>query len=525
MFSSSPPLSSYPAETVRKPPSNPVILILGATGTGKSALALSICAHLSRLLPTSSTIAPALAAAAEIINADAMQLYRGLPVITNKLPLGEQQGLPHHLLDLIPLEQEPWTVHEFVRAADEKIAEVRGRGRVPVVVGGTGYYARALVWRDGVLREGTDGDEDGAGGGRAERDGKEVKAAGSLAESMKKWPILDASSEEMYDELKRLDPEMAERWHPRDWRRVQKSLEICLRTGRKVSEIYKEQAEARQTRGEAVNKDTQSEVEDSNSNASGQLRYDPLVLWLSAEDGALKDRLNARVGDMVEQGLFEEALELHKREKEFKTQGVSIDKTKGIWVSIGYKEMEPWAEQQFSNPLPLDEAKETPLAKECLEAVKAGTRRYAKRQERYIRITISRTLDDAGLPSRLMLLDGSNLDRFHSHLVPQAEELVSAFLQGRELPEPATLSKLAKDTFEKMSSDGQKSEQRAQHYCDVCDRIMMNEKEWKIHVAGNGHKKVLQGRRKHEQKLEYLQRARGSNESQSEQSPLIEVPS
>lgn len=452
-----------------------------------------------------------------------MQLYRGLPVITNKLAPSQQQNVPHHLLDMIDLDQQPWTVREFVKAADEKIAEVRARGRVPVVVGGTGYYARALVWGDGMLREEGAGVEGVFG---AQEMAEEKEGEGRSEESIKRWPVLDGTSEEIYKELERLDPEMAARWHPRDRRRVQRSLEICLRTGRKVSEIYREQvAEKGMGKGDSGEHALSDEEEGDVGQVNGQLRYDPLVLWLGAEDAALKERLNARVGDMVKDGLFEEALQLQQQEKDFRAQGVDIDKSKGIWVSIGYKEMEAWAEQQLADPCALEEAKQSPLAKECLEAVKAGTRRYAKRQERYIRITFANTLTRAGLSNRLMLLDGSNLGRFYTHLVPQAEDLVTAFLSGRDLPEPPSLSQLARETFEKIQNGSPDSGQRMQHYCDVCDRTLMSDKEWKTHITGNGHKKVLQGRRKHQQKLEYLARAAQLGDAASDGRPVVDVPS
>ncbi|ETN40498.1 uncharacterized protein HMPREF1541_04775 [Cyphellophora europaea CBS 101466] len=487
----------------------PLILILGATGTGKSALALSLARTLN----------------GEILNADAMQMYRGLPVITNKLRPAEQQGIPHHLLDAIGPAETPWTVRRYVREADRVIDEVRGRGKVPIVVGGTGYYMHALVVRDGMLRD-EDEAESEEGEERALESSSLGNDMGSVEEGIKRWPILGASPEEMYEELKRLDPEMARSWHPKDWRRVQRSLEICLRTGRRVSDIYREQALEREkvsSNGQVIDGGAGQGLEARGGESL--LRYDPLVLWLAAEDSALKQRLNSRVGEMVTNGLFEEALELQQEEKKLGTEGTDIDKSKGIWVSIGYKEMESWAAEQLSKPQPLEDAKVSRLAQDALESVKAGTRRYAKRQERYIRMSFAKSLKQAGVSDRLLLLDGTDLSRFHSHLVPQAEGIARAFLHAKDLPEPSSLSDLAKQMFSKVRDESPQRSLRVRRHCEVCDRFLMTDKEWETHIASNSHKKVLQGRRKHQAKLEYLQRTESLEHQEELPIHKVDVPS
>ena len=447
-----------------------------------------------------------------------MQLYQGLPVITNKLPLSQRQGVPHHLLDAIPLDATPWTVRQFVRAGSAAIDDIRARGKLPVVVGGTHYYVHALLFRDAILPDG-DRDEDSAG-----EDG-EGQSESDIEASKREFPVLAASAEEMYAKLLELDPDMARSWHPRDKRRVQRSLEICLRTGRKVSEIYGEQQREAKERERAGN-GTAGESSDDGvpgvDNAESTLRYDPLLLWLAAEDAALKERLNARVGDMVNDGLFEEALQLQKLEAEYKTQGVHVDKTKGIWVSIGYKEMEPWAAEQVSNPQPLDVARESPLANSCIESVQAGTRRYAKRQERYIRLSFAKSLQQAGALARLLLLDATDLARFFSDTVPQAEEITKAFLAAEPLPDPSSLSELAKNTFAAIAGESCRQSMRVRSHCDVCDRTLMTDKEWQNHLSSRGHKRAVQGRRKHLQNLEYLQQKNLTEEAVSTKVPEVD---
>src|SRR5689334_20221731 len=82
----------------------------------------------------------------EIINADAMQMYKGLPIITNKLTTEEQRGIPHHLLGSIELHEDPWVVTQFKKEATRIISEIRGRGKLPIVVGGTSYYLDGLLF-------------------------------------------------------------------------------------------------------------------------------------------------------------------------------------------------------------------------------------------------------------------------------------------------------------------------------------------------------------------------------------------
>ncbi|RMD42535.1 hypothetical protein DV735_g2591, partial [Chaetothyriales sp. CBS 134920] len=417
---------------------NPVITILGATGTGKSALAVSLARRFN----------------GEIINADAMQMYRGLPIITNKISADEQEGVRHHMLDFIGLHESPWTVKRFVAVAKKEIEGIRGRGKLPIVVGGTGLG-------------------DGGDGGM--------------------------TVEEMYAKLQELDPEMARTWHPRDKRRIERSLEICLKTGRKASEWYKEQHEAER---EKVAKDSKDGV-DGQEGLSG-LQYDSLILWLEAEDAVLKERLNARVDAMVAKGLLEEVLELHQEDQRFQHENVVVDKTKGIWQSIGYKELELWAtradrpvddnsEAMYGN---LSTTHNSKSVADGIEGIKAGTRQYAKRQNRYIRNRFSSALRQSRALDRLFLLDSTDISRWGETVVPQSEELVSAFLEGRQLPDAATLSDLAGATFARITKQDDWRSSRLAHHCEICDKTLMGVKEWERHVTSRSHKTVIQSQRR-----------------------------
>src|SRR5215470_4762787 len=122
-------------EATREQPTNPespnvgrirpIVAVVGATAAGKTGLSLDLADALG----------------GEILNTDAMQVYRGMDIGTAKLPVAERRGIPHHLLDLLDVTQ-PLTVAEFQRLARAEIADLCTRGRTPVLVGGSALYTR-----------------------------------------------------------------------------------------------------------------------------------------------------------------------------------------------------------------------------------------------------------------------------------------------------------------------------------------------------------------------------------------------
>src|SRR5690554_1585373 len=110
-----------------------LIVIVGATGTGKSDLSLDLA---ERLASTGET--------AEIVNADAMQLYRGMDIGTAKLPEGDRRGIRHHLLDVLDVTQEA-SVADYQTDARRAISDIIARGRTPIIVGGSGLYVSSVI--------------------------------------------------------------------------------------------------------------------------------------------------------------------------------------------------------------------------------------------------------------------------------------------------------------------------------------------------------------------------------------------
>ena len=173
----------------------PVIAVLGPTASGKSGLGIAL----------------ALRAGGEIINCDSVQVYREIEVATAKVPLKERRGVPHHLIDFVPPEVN-YTAADWARDALRTIEEIEARGRTALLVGGTGFYLRAL--REPFFE------------------------APPTDEQLRRRLVRlreRRGAEHLHKILRRLDPATAARLHPHDWPRVQRAVEVRLQTGLRLS--------------------------------------------------------------------------------------------------------------------------------------------------------------------------------------------------------------------------------------------------------------------------------------------------
>ena len=399
----------------------------------------------------------------EIINGDAMQMYRGLPIITNQIPVEERNGIPHHLLSCVDLEAEAWRIGRFKKEALRLIDDIRSRGKLPILVGGTHYYTQAVLFKDQLVGEGSD-DEDGP------------EPFKELPSTSDKWPILESSPEVLMEKLREVDPVMAERWHPKDARKIRRSLEIYFQTGRRASEIY---AEQKLLKNEAVMKD------------EGLLRFEnTLIFWVHAEKEILNGRLDARVDGMIEQGLMAEAEIMSDYLQKKQSQGIEVDQTRGVWVSIGFKELAPYFAAVQEAKLSEEELEN--LKKRCIESIRTATRQYGSSQVKWIRNKLWRALSDADMTRRLYLLDSSSVKDWDECIAKLSEDIVQSMFEDKPTPDPKSLSKLANTVL------GAKEEQaRSQpnsdmqcFTCDMCNKTMSGEEQWNIHLNGYGHKRA-----------------------------------
>jgi tRNA dimethylallyltransferase len=178
----------------------PLIAILGPTATGKSALGIAIAERFN----------------GEIINCDSTAVYRGFDIGTDKVPLDERRGIPHHLIDIADPTDE-YTAAQFARDAAAVIADLHAKGRLPIVVGGTGFYYRAL----------TRGLFPGPGKDAELRERLEAIARTKGVETLHRM-------------VTRVDPESGARIQPRDLKRLVRALEVYFQTGKPLTAHFED---------------------------------------------------------------------------------------------------------------------------------------------------------------------------------------------------------------------------------------------------------------------------------------------
>ena len=398
-------------------------------------------------------------------------MYEGLPIITNKIPDDERKGIPHHLLGCIGLQEPTWTVGDYARKASKIIGEIRSKRRLPILVGGTHYYTQATVFKQSILDEEDSGEED-----------KTPEEADNI------WPILQGPTEDMLVKLHEVDPVIAERWHPKDRRKIRRSLEIWLKTGRRASDVYDEQKRQVQSLRGTAEAGNEEHLDDSSSSGL-QLRYPTLILWVHAESEGLKERLDRRTEVMFEQGLVEEASAMHGLELAQGQQGRPVDRTRGIWVSIGYKELYSYLEALRAGGLSEKELEK--LKAEAVARVQAATRQYSKRQVRWIRIKLPTFLGEDCFSKQLYLLDGSDLAQWEEKVSKPAMDLTTAFLEGDQLSPPKQLSEEAKSVLESIDPSINESKKISRRTCELCGTTVMTAKEWTLHEKSQGHRRAI----------------------------------
>ncbi|WJQ12804.1 tRNA (adenosine(37)-N6)-dimethylallyltransferase MiaA [Geobacillus stearothermophilus] len=225
-----------------------VAVIVGPTAVGKTRLGIALAKKLG----------------GEIISGDSMQIYKGMDIGTAKVKPDEMDGIPHHLLD-IKEPCEPFSVVEFQRLCRALIADISARGRLPIIVGGTGLYIQAAIY-DYQFSD-------------APSDEAYRRALRQLA--------AEQGVEALHRQLEAVDPESAARIHPRNVRRVIRALEVYHSTGKPFSEWQRGQQK--------------------------QLLYEAAIIGLTAERSVLYRRINERVDQMIAEGLVDEARALYDR--------------------------------------------------------------------------------------------------------------------------------------------------------------------------------------------------------------------
>ena len=255
-----------------------IIFLLGPTGAGKSDLAVKLAKKIK----------------GEIISCDSMQIYKGMEILSQYPSAGLRKAVPHYLIGGLKPSKE-WSAADFIEKAQEIADDIIGRGKVPIIAGGTGLYARAFI--EGLF------------------------PSPPKSEKLRRKIYREAQrsgNSKIYEKLKKIDPVYAAKVHPNDIRRIVRALEVYQLTGKPLSEKQRE--------------------------AKGlKSKYDISVFILNRNREELYDRINKRVDDMFSRGAIKEVIKLMK---------LRLSKT--AKAVLGYKEISAYVKGRAG----LDEAKD-----------------------------------------------------------------------------------------------------------------------------------------------------------------------
>lgn len=277
----------------------PLIVLTGPTAVGKTKLSIAL----------------AKAVNGEIISADSMQVYRYMDVGSAKITPDEMDGVPHHLVDVLD-PTEDFNIVLFQQLAKKSMEEIYAKGRIPILVGGTGFYIQALT-RDIDFTQ-------------SEQDDSYRQELEALA--------AEKGSSFLHDMLASVDPKSAEDIHENNVKRVIRALEFYKQNGTRISEHNEEQKEHVSP-------------------------YNLAYFVLNAPRPLLYERIDARVDEMLKNGLVEEVKTL---------QRMGCHRGMVSMQGLGYKEILAWLEGEY----PYDEA---------VRILKRDTRHFAKRQLTWFR--------------------------------------------------------------------------------------------------------------------------------------------
>ena len=278
-----------------------LVIITGPTAAGKTDLAIELAKQ----------------ADGEIISADSMQVYRGMDIGTAKVKPDEMQGVKHHLIDVLEPEQD-FNVYTWAGMARDAIDDITSRGKLPIIAGGTGFYIRALLYDCDFVPEDS-----------ALSDTIRKKYEAVLAEKGAGY---------LHKILSEIDKRSAEMIHENNTKRVIRALEYHDLTGRLISQ-------------------------DNEKNRSKESPYDFLYFVIDMPRDELYARIEARVDEMIKEGLVDEVEALRDR---------GLKKSDNSMQAIGYRQILSYLDGECE-------------LEDAIEAIKTDTRHFAKRQLTWFR--------------------------------------------------------------------------------------------------------------------------------------------
>jgi len=256
-----------------------VIVILGPTASGKTRLSIELAKRLNT----------------EIISADSMQIYKYMDIGTAKPDEEERDGIKHYLMDEVYPDEE-FSVVKFKELAEKYIDEILSRGKIPIVVGGTGLYINSLIYNINFSETATDHE---------------------LREKLRKMAE-EKGNRYLHDMLKEIDPEAAEKIHENNVKRVIRAIEVYEQTKRPISQHQK-------------------------LSRTIPAKHNYILIGLRMDRNLLYERINKRVDMMIQKGLIDEVKKLAE---------LGYDKSMVSMQGLGYKELLSY----LNNEIPLDQA-------------------------------------------------------------------------------------------------------------------------------------------------------------------------
>lgn len=280
-----------------------IIVISGPTGIGKSKVAVELAKKLGN---------------AEIISSDSMQIYKEMSIGTAKVTDEEMSDIKHHMIDEVSIH-DSFSVYDYQKKAKKLISDMNERGTIPIIIGGTGLYINSLLYKLDFSSEAEDKE-------LREKLNKEAELYGK---------------EYLYNKLKALDPEYAEKLSVNDTFRIIRALEVIYKSGNKYSEENKNFREYND-------------------------EYDKLIYILQTDRELLYDRINKRVDKMFAAGLLDEVKDIIK---DMSSEEIASNRA---LLAIGYKELISYLQGEITY-------------ERAVELIKQKSRNYAKRQLTWFR--------------------------------------------------------------------------------------------------------------------------------------------
>ena len=419
-----------------------IFCVVGPSSSGKTSFAIKLAKRLRQ-----SGRSPV------IISVDVMQMYAGLPVATNKPSCAEKEGIPHYFIGhLDPFGANvardgsfcvagsygnPHNISEFIPKAVSVIKNLQAEGKTVIITGGTLYYVLAIM-TDSLLPSHCE----------------------TANVSAKKVSIRTMSTDKLYAELTRLDPEMARRWHPSDHRHIRRSLEV----------FYEKEG----IKGAQAEKNQESAV----------LRWtDHVLFWIDCDMGWLYERIEARVAQMEENGLCAEVTEFYFREC-LPGRGENA-----FSKAIGFKEFLPYlawiggardrasahiGHRQAAFRCHKASAQTRQLWAQCTADLVQKTRQYCTKQVRWIRNKM--TTVEAFNIFRVATWDDFDSDRFL--MEGEIDIILNAPLAS------------VRSHSKRVAHTTRPHVERIVHHCSVCEKYLENDFQWQAHLSSRQHRKL-----------------------------------